>query len=163
MIFMKKPNTQSGIVSLFAVVFLTVATTISVGVFTLLIGEFKLAGVQRESVKAFYAADSGIECALYWELRGDSFASTTALNNIECGEGKVEFLDTQTNMGSIDKCTLGVCTNEFTMPLLNNACTEVIVEKQYVGDTLETHIESRGKNDCDNPRVERAADVTIRS
>lgn len=151
MMFLQKKQSKRGIVSLFAVVFLTIASTISVGVFTLLIGEFKLAGIQRESVKAFYAADAGIECALYWELRHDSF-NISESNEITCGEG----IDATVFVGNNVE-------SAFTMPMQNGACAVVTVEKNVTGAITETHIQSRGKNNCDNPKVERAAEVTIRS
>lgn len=165
---MKERKTQFGIVSLFSVIFMTIAITIATGVFTLLLGEFKIAGIQRESIKAFYAADSGIECALYWELRADSFSRITDEGPIWCGEENTqEDLSTQQYMGSSNKCLLSgateICTNVFTMPLLNGACAEIVVKKTYSTSGVVTEIRSRGKNRCNNPTVERAAEVTIRS
>lgn len=162
-------NTQSGIVSLFSVIFLTIALTIATGVFSLLLGGFQIAGINRESIKAFYAADSGIECALYWELQHDSFATSTSPGDsreITCGEDEngVEAVIDE-NIGNVNDCAVGQneCVSTFVMPLLSGACTEVRVTKTYVGDELVTRIESRGKNNCDRPTVERAAEVTLRS
>ncbi len=43
-----------------------------------------LSSIGRDSQFAFYAADSGAECALYWDIRHGMFASTTPGTPAQC-------------------------------------------------------------------------------
>ena len=104
-----------------------------------------LSSYGRDSHFAFYAADSGSECALYWDVKGKAF-STTTTSSIECNRQIIE------NMG-------GGSISTFTLNFLPDTyCAEVTVEK----DGENTIIESRGYNTCDENsrrRVERGIRV----
>ncbi len=112
-----------------------------------------LSATGRESQYAFYAADSGAECALYWDVQNPSgFSAFNSLSTIECNKDLANpanhFTVGETNVSS------------FTMTFLPDAyCAKVTVTKS--GNT--TKIESSGYNTCDssNPRrVERAVRIT---
>lgn len=62
-------NTQSGFTMFFAVI--VVSIVISIGITLSLIAqkETSLAGVRRESQIAYYAAESGTSCVLYWLMK----------------------------------------------------------------------------------------------
>lgn len=107
----------------------------------------------RESQMAFYAADTGMECALYWDVKnpgGDQSAfSTTTSSLISCNKDGV-------NPGN-EWTVGGASQSEINLTFLPDTyCATVTVTKNLNGTTL---IESLGYNTCDpsNPRrVERA-------
>ena len=61
---MKNLQRKPGFVILFSIVISAIVLLISAGVYKIASQEIILSGVSRESIRAFYAADSGIECAL---------------------------------------------------------------------------------------------------
>ncbi len=67
---------------LFAVLVSSVLLTVGVSIFNLTLKELVLSSSGRESQFAFYAADTGIECAIYWDFKsanpGIMFATSTA-------------------------------------------------------------------------------------
>jgi len=60
--------------SLISSLLLSLALSISV----IVMKDIRLSSISRESQKAFYAADTAAECALYWDFRKDKFATSTA-------------------------------------------------------------------------------------
>lgn len=69
---MKTPLQQKnkGFVILFAILISGTLLLISTGIFHVIQKELVLSSYARESQRAFYAADSALECALYADLRG---------------------------------------------------------------------------------------------
>ena len=62
-----------GVALLFTLLIIGVAISLSTGVFNIILGELKIGEGARESMRAFYAADSGVECILYWDLKEQAF------------------------------------------------------------------------------------------
>ena len=56
---------QEGITLLLVVVLLSAILAISIGIFNIVLGEFQISGETSDSFRALYAADEGIEHALY--------------------------------------------------------------------------------------------------
>ncbi len=123
-----------------------------------------ISSIGKESQFAFYAADTGIECAFYWDFKGtDVFATSTqsipSFSGVNCN-GR----DIATNWDIVRDATQAKTTFAFNFSP-QPYCTVVTVEK--IG-TLTT-IESRGYNNASlsgssctssNPRtVERAIRV----
>ncbi len=84
-------NTQSGFTMFFAVI--VVSIVISIGITLSLIAqkETALAGVRRESQIAYYAAESGTSCVLYWLMRAvDTQPAPTKINGT-CNDESIEF------------------------------------------------------------------------
>src|ERR1700733_8237439 len=80
--FVKKIYPQDkGFTLLFAVLVSSLILAIGLSVANLTIKEIQLSGTGRASQFAFYAADTGSECALYWDIKGDNgesiFATST--------------------------------------------------------------------------------------
>jgi len=152
-----KPNKiitkKAGFVSLIALLLANVFLLIGMSIFAISIKELNLSFGGRESLFAFYAADGGMECALYWDIREDAFSVTAPprLDEITCNNiNNIEVNYDSENKESNFEFSLG--TDE-TFP-----CVEVTVTK-IEGEILTTRIISRGRNSCDtnNPRrVERA-------
>ena len=85
-------NYQKGAALLLTLLILTVILTIAFGVTTLMIGELKISRETFESLKAYSAAEAGIERALYEERYG-SGASNVG-NPPECSsESGAECID----------------------------------------------------------------------
>ncbi|MBX4181433.1 hypothetical protein KW807_01040 [Candidatus Parcubacteria bacterium] len=107
----------------------------------------------RDSQLAFYAADSGLECALYWDIQnpvGQSAFATSTGTTINCNKDATNSLN-QWVVGGTSVSTI----NKITF-LPDQYCAIVTVTKNNDGTTK---IESFGYNTCDtaNPRrVERA-------
>jgi hypothetical protein len=136
--------------------------------------ELNLSSAARESHIAFYAADSGWECAFYWD-RQKKFATSTSSSNswntfyvpeptsVDCKNSSITVTSTR---------ALSSATSNFTINFDNGQCALVSVYKHddglggdYVsGDKISaTTIESRGRNNCSTgevrDRVERAIRV----
>ena len=132
---------------------LLIATTI-VGV---AIKESAITGAARESQYAFYAADTGIECALYWDVKnstGVSAFATTTGTVIDCNKD----VTNPDNEWLVGGSYTSVIENITFLP--DPYCARVTISKGIDGTT---EIESQGYNTCDpnNPRrVERAVRVT---
>jgi hypothetical protein len=105
----------------------------------------------RESQKAFYAADSGMECALFWDVKSPSGLSafaTSTVTDITCNN------NAPYPVGGTDQ-------SEFEISLTPSPlCAKVIVTKLANGSTI---IESSGYNTCDSSsprRVQRSVRAT---
>lgn len=68
----KNPKNQEGFILLLVILLISVILVIGLGVFDIVLREILISGIGRESQKAFYAADSALECARYWERRTPS-------------------------------------------------------------------------------------------
>lgn len=149
--------TNKGFTLFVAIVVTGTLLLIATAIVGVALKESAITGAARESQYAFYAADTGIECALYWDVKNSSgvsaFATTTG-TVINCNKDAENPGNQWTVGGSytsvIDKITF----------LPDPYCAIVTVNKSVGG---ETTIESQGYNTCDetNPRrVERAVRVT---
>ncbi len=66
-------NTEQGFVLVYTLVLLVTVLSVSGTILTIYLKELKLSTVGRESMVAYYAAESGAECAFYWLLRGANY------------------------------------------------------------------------------------------
>src|SRR3989344_4914653 len=120
------------------------------GVIGLAVRQALISASGRESQRAFYVADTGLECALYWDVQnssGISAFSTSTGSVINCNNQNMTVGGT-----SVSTFTLNLNPDPF--------CATVTVAKN---DNGSTRIESKGYNTCDtsNPRrVERAVRAT---
>jgi hypothetical protein len=120
----------------------------------------------KESQLAFYAADSGAECALYWDRKDSSgltvvygaFATSTGEPEIFCGvggslaAGGVGSFDKVLNEGAIVNSATSTFYVDFRDPLdsTHKACAKVTVAKSLQDESgfmvEKTRIDSRGYN-----------------
>lgn len=148
--FSKRKN-SAGFTLLYSVLVTSLLLAIGIAIFNISIKEVILSGSARDSQFAFYAADAGIECALYWDIKHSSFATSTT-STIDCGEKSFP------GMGGSGYNVPSVFTMTF---LPETYCARVSVIKSE--SPRRTIVESRGFNTCDvnNPRrVERALRAT---
>lgn len=167
---------MKGITLLFTILISSLVLILGLGVLSVLFGEISISGFAKESLEAFYAADTGMECALYWDKKMlqtsedpgsqqvSNFATSTgvASHTITCSGfnrlvgGRDSCVDPAT--GAFSPCT-GVGErkfgrNTFTLESIsglgNHWCARVSVEKKEVqlsGITiLRTMIDSFGEN-----------------
>jgi Tfp pilus assembly protein PilX len=145
---------DKGFTLLIAIVITATLLLVSTGIVSVAVKEAFLSASARESQHAFYAADTGIECAIYWDVRnetGISAFATSTQSQINC------------NLDNEGPFTVGgpsgVSTFVFDFDSTNNPyCARVTVTK----NGNQTTIESRGYNTCDplnRRRVERAVRI----
>ena len=70
-------NTSRGFTILLAALISSVVLALGVSIFEIAIKQVSLSSMGKDSQFAFYAADTGAECALYWDVRWNYFATTT--------------------------------------------------------------------------------------
>lgn len=125
-----------------------------------------LANSYEESQYAFYNAESGLECAQYWdfEMGGSQFDTATTTGRITCG-GQIVTTGSQTisppgsGTSLIGGGGVGNPTSIFSISF-DKGCAIVRVTKELSGDTT---IDSRGYNDCTTGyrrRVERGVELS---
>lgn len=91
-----------------------------------------LSSIGRDSQFAFYAADTGAECALYWDIRHNIFASSTPPGDVSC--------DGETL--SLDLPGTPPFTEPYSISFLyepNGYCAEVTVTKNATHPRTEIH------------------------
>ena len=159
-----KTNKQKGFTLLFASLVGSLLLALGIATFNIILRELNLSSSARESRAAFYAADSGWECAFYHDRRRPAvFATSTNSGSIpnpttiQCRNGDISVVSTRAAFSAV---------STFRMPLDGDACADVVITKDDNDNKDKisaTVIESRGKNDCStnqNPnRVERAIRV----
>lgn len=138
---------------LFAVLTSSMLLSIGLSIFNLTLKELELSSSGRESQAAFYAADSGVECALYWDIIEDVFATSSQSGSFP---GGVSCAGQPINNGNVNVVTFGnFATTTFsfaptnTSPIPDNGtCTLVTVSKRLDSGTglIKTEIQSRGYN-----------------
>jgi len=73
------PHTREskGFTLLLAALVASIVLSIGAAIFSIALKQVSLASTGKNSQFAFYAADSGAECALYWDIRNNGFASSS--------------------------------------------------------------------------------------
>ncbi len=150
-----KRNPASGFTLFVAIVIMGTLLLITTGITSLAFKESLLASSGKESQYAFYAADSGAECALYWDVKnpsGFSAFSASTTSTITCNRDSDSYNQTHNiyDVGGTNQSIFWV----YFSP--DSRCAEVRVNKLPNGSTT---IESYGYNTCDNSnprRVQRA-------
>ena len=150
-------NTKAGFTLLFAVLVTSLALSIGIAIFNISLKELILSSAGRESQLAFFAADSGAECVLFWDFKHNAFATST-YQTLSCS-GAGPFSVGGDGYDFPDEFTIdfpaGNCVeievrkhNSVTLPGCLSECTELI---------------ARGYNTCvlsDPIRVQRTIRVT---
>jgi hypothetical protein len=147
-----KLQTNKAFVSMIALLLSNIFLVIGLSVFNIALREIVLSSGARESLFAFYAADGGMECALYWDIEKNHFSTDVDLGNINCSEQDIPVIFTD--------CGADCSRNVFSLNYPSGSCVNVEVKK-LPGDITE--IKSFGQNTCvvsNKNRVERAWRVT---
>ncbi|MFA6338436.1 MAG: hypothetical protein WCW87_00005 [Candidatus Paceibacterota bacterium] len=172
-------NQNKGFTLLFAVLITSLLLSLSISLLNINYKEYSLSGYGRESQYAFYAADTGGACALYWDIKANSFATSSTPSQIMCSNMNVQNdsgVDTLVGGGGDSTITLkdgsSVVGNEyiFNYKILPEGYYVVVKVQKYYDKSLNpwvlrTHIESRGYNvtptAANNKRVERGLEINL--
>jgi hypothetical protein len=126
--------------------------------------EVLLSSLSRDSQYAFYAADAGSECALYWDFR-NGFDVVDATHIPQCSGQVVGDIVSGVSADSTDFVIGG---QGYDVPShmqfeQSNRCVIVSVTKSLVGAQVHTEIDSRGYNlPCANTTSPRRLERAIR-
>ncbi len=77
-------NSQSGFTLLLAALVASIVLSLSTSIYVIAQKQVTLSSIGRDSQFAFYAADTGAECALYWDTRHNYFSTTTPSGSATC-------------------------------------------------------------------------------
>jgi Tfp pilus assembly protein PilX len=151
---LSEQSQPNGFTLFVAIIVMGTLLLVATGIASLAVRQALISASGRESQHAFYAADTGIECALFWDVKnpdaGVSAFATTTSSAIHCNRD-ANNSSNQWNVGGSYTSIVGPITF-----LPEPFCAVVTVTKDMSGNTL---VESKGYNTCDlnNPRrVERA-------
>lgn len=164
---------NKGFAMLFAVLVSSVLLAIGLSIFNLTVKELALSSSGRESQFAFFAADTGAECALYWDIKGSQIFATSSADstptpsNPDCVDSFGASGPQYISINNYVTRTLDSATTQFELTIPQSSgdyCAIVTVEKSSSDGFLSTTIDSRGYNlpcdSTDSNRVERALKIT---
>ena len=159
---------NAGFALLFASLIGSLVLAIGIAILGVTIKQITLASAGRESQHAFYAADSGVECANYLDRGGGNAACGVAVGGVFAGIGETSICDT--NDEDVDNPIIYECLGkdvEFDTPVQEydsdrgliymknrfvvddnveeNICIDVTVRKY---EDESTTIDSRGYSTC---------------
>jgi Tfp pilus assembly protein PilX len=148
---MKSLKEKKGFTLLMSVLIASLVLSIGLGIFSLILRQFMLTSSSKESFYAFYAADSGMECALYWDVNKAAFATSSTSgsgSNVVCNGQDID-----ANWTIASTPTQAITVFDLTF-LPQPHCATVTVTKTPTSSTIE----ARGYNTCitgSSRRVER--------
>ena len=163
---MKNSKFQRGFALYIALITMGVLTLVAFSISKIAFKEVTLSRIGKESQIAFYAADTGVECALYGDVKlweSDLFPlGENGSRSISCGEGSAEITFRTETSGEISTTTSSFLIGQIGD---GSACTDVKVYKvDSNGDDFvdKTIIESNGRNDCvtSSRQIERGIRVS---
>ncbi len=112
---MKKHNIQRGFTLLLAALIASIVLALGASIFGIARKQVTLSSLGRDSQFAFYAADTGAECALYWDIRENAFGSTSPATPPTCAGQNLSEVVTDGDRSAAPY------TIEFDMDLFANA------------------------------------------
>jgi hypothetical protein len=138
-----KRSSSSGYTLLFTVLITSIILSIALGISRVSYTELVLTSVSREGSRAFFAADSGLECGLYADLESNVFALSPTSDFYCAG---LDFFGEETELDLISNKN----RFNFEIDLSGDACARIYVYKdweidEFPGETF-TRVESLGYN-----------------
>ncbi len=159
---------QAGFVLMLASLVASLLAALGIAMFTIAQKEIVLSSLGRDSQFAFYAADTGAECALYWDFKYDAFNTSqvyASSTSATCAGQVLQDFPTSGDEGSSDGASGlgGTAISTFWFEP-DGLCVKVTVEKQ--NENPRTKVEALGYSTaCDDPnnrrRLERAVRATF--
>lgn len=154
-----KNKNQKGFVALFTVLLVSVILAMALGIASLSLKEIVLSSTASDGNKAFYAADSGIECALYLEKINPT--SLPSINGSRCNNAVIQNFEPAARTTAAEAVEF---TASFGEPE-NELCAFIKIERGFTGRPYLNQIESKGSNlpcgsEGDPKKVERSIRVT---
>lgn len=142
---------NKGFTILLAALVSSLVLSLGISVFSIAQKQLILASTSRNSQYAFYAADSGAECALYWDVRHNFASSTNPLASILCDAETIPV--THTTQGAAEFYDF-----EFNP---NGYCVQVTMRKQNVSPRTLIRADGFSAGPCDD--IDVSARVLQRS
>lgn len=146
------PNSSRGFALLVAVVLTSVLLSVGLALLDITYKQILLSTTAKQSETAFYAADSALECALYWDQQHGSFSYASAASSITC--------DT-TSIPVTSSVSSGVRTSRYAVPCTGGGVSaDVTIYKSSSGSSS---LYASGYNTCsvtDERRLERGLKAT---
>ena len=148
---MIKSTSQQGYTLLFAVIITSIILAVSISILSISQKEIILSSASRDSQASLYAADSAIECVLYWKDKG-KMSTTSGAQTINCN-----------NQDLVIDYTVGpvYAVSDLVFSLedelggeTNGPCATIAITQQYQGTAQVATADARGYNTCNelNPR-----------
>lgn len=176
---LQKNNKQKGFTLLFAVLISTLVLSISATVTSIALRQTIISTTGRESQYAFYAANTAMECAFYWDVIGhkDTNQSDKVVfpapgqtrvsdgTDINCAGGNItngdgfDYNNQEWNTNTSGQTTFYIDVHDAfnikddsrTSKFNHHYCAQATVKKQINSSTgiITTTIEAKGYNTCD--------------
>ena len=163
---------ETGFVVLMSVIIISIVLTISIGIMGLTLRELILVNIEKESLRAFYAADAGIDCLFHNDVRstGTKFPGPItaslpmggpSLATIKCNGPDVELIAAGPIISGSEVEFSYTLDPSTPLTFANGTCVLLKVQKfiDTTTDKVRAEITARGFNTCNlsTPRrVERA-------
>jgi hypothetical protein len=113
-------GSQRGFTLLLAALVASTMLALGSSVFLIAQKQITLSSVGRDSQFAFYAADTGAECALYWDFRVDKYDYIFATSSVSTSHAGDVVCDNQ-HAGNVNVETSGTsATSTFSVDLFKN-------------------------------------------
>lgn len=146
-----------GFTLLIAIVLTSVLLAIGLALLDVTYKQVTLSSSARQSQYAFYAADSALECALYWDQQQNAFSYTAPLTSIRCNA---------TDLPLTTSVSGTVRTTTFSVPCPGGTIADVTVYKTNgataCSGSSTSCLYASGYNVCDasnSRRIERGLKV----
>jgi hypothetical protein len=147
------PVVPRGMTLLVTLLVVAVLVSASTAIYAIAYRQVVFSSSARESGKSFFAADTGLECAMYWDLKKNVFSEGGASLTTECDSVDVEWT-LNPNDGGDDPFY------EANIDFSNGTCAYVTLTQTRD----ETRVESRGYNlpcsSTSDRKLERALRAT---
>lgn len=147
---MMKTKTSRGFTLLISVLVASILLSLGFAIYNIVSKELIFSSAGRESQFAFYAADSGVECALYWDQFG--IFEEPDIVPFNCADRPIVANSLQQDSSADERGDFYRTTFLFWMKnIISGPCAQVEVRKYESGQSI---VSARGYNTCveTNPR-----------
>lgn len=180
---------KNGFTIFFAMLVGSLALAVGFAIYDLTVREIDLSAAATQSQYAIYAADTGVECALYWDAKAPALNGSPSIFATSTGTGNASPSSAGTTCNNQNIITAGTqpspivappagwtgwvvagngtsATTTFTVSFLQTGqpyCAKVEVGKVLQSNVLYTTVVSRGYNNCNTTgpaRLERSLRVS---
>lgn len=174
-------NNKKGFTLLFAILVSILILAVGASIINIALKQVILSGAGRESQFAFYAANTGMECALFWDLNGATVDGAGVAKYIfpppDSPGSRRDDLDSINCSGTNITTGSSIYSQSYTAPWVTETnsttfriaisnsisgidntlyCAEVTVDKEVINNAVYTTITSQGLNTCDPDSNSRA-------
>jgi hypothetical protein len=123
-----------GFTLLLAALIASIVLSLGTSIYTIAVKQVQLSTLGRDSQFAFYTADTGAECALYWDVRYAAFATTTTGVTPTCDGKTVTITSTGATFPYTDTFLVDLFTDQST-----GYCAEVSITKNAANPHTVIH------------------------